>query len=172
MTTAELDLPACKASGEHADITDETTAGIAQLTICRPEVRNAFRPQTVAELVGAGAVADRGHDRHEKGQGDLVPRSRLRRCGATRDGRVNAVVPLDRREHETVACCREMLQWSPTVPCFLQAGLNPAEDGLAGLQQLAGDATMLFPMSEEVQEGRDASVEDRPPDFGRIPRRP
>jgi naphthoate synthase len=87
-------------------------------------------------------------------------------------GLVNAVVPLDRLEAETVAWCREMLQFSPLALRMLKAGFNAAEDGLAGIQQLAGDATMLYYMTEEAQEGRDAFVEHRPPDFGRFPRRP
>jgi naphthoate synthase len=87
-------------------------------------------------------------------------------------GLVNAVVPLDRLEEETVAWCRQMLQHSPLALRVLKASLNAADDGLAGIQQLAGDATMLFYMSEEGREGRDAYREKRPPDFGRFPRRP
>jgi len=87
-------------------------------------------------------------------------------------GLVNAVVPLERLEAETVTWCREMLQLSPTALRLLKAGFNAAEDGLAGIQQLAGDATMLFYMTEEAQEGRDAFVEKRKPDFSRFPRRP
>jgi len=87
-------------------------------------------------------------------------------------GLVNAVVPLDRLERETVAWCREMLSFSPIALRILKAGFNAADDGLAGLQQLAGDATMLFYMSGEAQEGRDAFVGHRPPDFRRFPRRP
>ena len=87
-------------------------------------------------------------------------------------GLVNAVVPLERLEEETVAWCREMLRHSPLALRMLKASLNAADDGLAGIQQLAGDATLLFYMSEEAQEGRDAYVERRRPDFGRFPRRP
>ncbi len=87
-------------------------------------------------------------------------------------GLVNAVVPLERLEAETVAWCREMLALSPIALRMLKAGFNAAEDGLAGVQQLAGDATMLFYMSEEGQEGRNAYLERRPPDFSRFPRRP
>jgi naphthoate synthase len=87
-------------------------------------------------------------------------------------GLVNAVVPLDRLEAETVAWCREMLQFSPLALRMLKAGFNAAEDGLAGVQQLAGDATMLYYMTGEAQEGRDAFVEHRGPDFRRFPRRP
>jgi naphthoate synthase len=65
-----------------------------------------------------------------------------------------------------------MLSFSPIALRMLKAGFNAADDGLAGLQQLAGDATMLFYMSEEAQEGRDAFVGHRPPDFRRFPRRP
>jgi len=87
-------------------------------------------------------------------------------------GLVNTVVPLARLEQETVTWCREMLQLSPTALRLLKAGFNAADDGLAGIQQLAGDATMLFYMTEEAQEGRDAFKEHRAPDFGRFPRRP
>ena len=87
-------------------------------------------------------------------------------------GLVNAVVPLDRLEEETVAWCREMLAHSPIALRMLKGAFNADTDGLAGIQQLAGDATMLFYMTEEGQEGRDAYVEKREPDFSRFPRRP
>ena len=87
-------------------------------------------------------------------------------------GLVNAVVPLDDLEAETVAWCRQILTLSPMALRMLKAGFNAAEDGLAGVQQLAGDATMLFYMSEEGQEGRNAFVEHRKPDFSRFPKRP
>jgi naphthoate synthase len=87
-------------------------------------------------------------------------------------GLVNAVVPLDELEEETVRWCREMLALSPLALRMLKASFNAAEDGLAGIQQLAGDATLLFYMSDEAQEGRDAYVEKRRPDFSRFPRRP
>jgi naphthoate synthase len=283
MTTAELGLPAWEAAGEYEDVTYETAEGIAKLTICRPEVRNAFRPQTIAELsrafeaarddpdvgvviltgqgteafsaggdqkirgddgyLGDDAVAARGVGRlnvldlqvqirrlpkpvvamvagYAIGGGHVLhlvcdltiaaDNARFGQSGprvgsfdagygagllartigtkrakeiwflcrqydaarALEMGLVNAVVPLDRLEAETVAWCREMLQFSPLALRMLKAGFNAAEDGLAGIQQLAGDATMLFYMTEEAQEGRDAFVEHRPPDFGRFPRRP
>ncbi|MGH9285990.1 MAG: 1,4-dihydroxy-2-naphthoyl-CoA synthase [Acidimicrobiales bacterium] len=87
-------------------------------------------------------------------------------------GLVNAVVPLERLEEETVAWSREMLALSPLALRLLKAACNAADDGLAGIQQLAGDATLLFYLSEEAQEGRDAFVQKRPPDFSRFPRRP
>jgi len=87
-------------------------------------------------------------------------------------GLVNTVVPLERLEDETVAWCREMLALSPLALRMLKASLNAADDGLAGIQQLAGDATLLFYMSEEAQEGRDAYVEKRAPDFTKFPKRP
>jgi naphthoate synthase len=87
-------------------------------------------------------------------------------------GLVNAVVPLADLERETVAWCRQMLELSPIALRMLKAGFNAADDGLAGIQQLAGDATMLFYMSEEGQEGRNAFVEHRRPDFSRFPKRP
>jgi len=87
-------------------------------------------------------------------------------------GLVNTVVPLAELEAETVAWCRQILTLSPLALRMLKAGFNAAEDGLAGVQQLAGDATMLFYMSEEAQEGRNAFVEHRRPDFSRFPKRP
>ena len=87
-------------------------------------------------------------------------------------GLVNAVVPLERLEEETVGWCREMLSHSPLALRMLKASLNAADDGLAGIQQLAGDATLLFYMSDEAQEGRDAYVSKRSPDFTKFPRRP
>ena len=87
-------------------------------------------------------------------------------------GLVNTVVPLERLEEETVQWCREILANSPTAIRFIKAGMNADCDGQAGLQELAGDATMLFYMSEEGQEGRNAYNEKRPPDFSKFPRRP
>jgi naphthoate synthase len=87
-------------------------------------------------------------------------------------GLVNAVVPLERLEEETVAWCREMLQLSPFSLRLLKASFNASEDGMAGLQQLAHDANLLFYASEEAREGREAYREKRRPDFGKFPKRP
>jgi naphthoate synthase len=87
-------------------------------------------------------------------------------------GLVNAVVPLAELERETVAWCREMLVLSPLALRLLKASFNAAEDGLTGLQQLSHDATLLFYMTEEGQEGRDAYQQGRRPDFSKYPRRP
>ncbi|MGE5460897.1 MAG: 1,4-dihydroxy-2-naphthoyl-CoA synthase [Solirubrobacterales bacterium] len=87
-------------------------------------------------------------------------------------GLVNAVVPLERLEAETVAWCRELLRMSPLALRLLKAGYNAGVDGLAGVQHLAGDATLLYYMTEEAQEGRDAYVQKRDPDFSRFPKRP
>jgi naphthoate synthase len=87
-------------------------------------------------------------------------------------GLVNAVVPLDRLEPETVAWCREMLALSPFALRLVKAGFNAHEDGYAGIQQLAHDANLLFYGSEEAREGREAFKENRKPDFSRFPRRP
>jgi naphthoate synthase len=274
-------------TGEYSDIryelSDEPTPGIAKITIDRPEVRNAFRPQTLFQLreafnraqddpsVGVIVLTGEGPDafcsggdqriRGEDGYiGDdavaqqgigrlnvLDLQIQIRRCpkpvvamiagyaiggghvlhiccdlsiaadnarfgqtgpkvgsfdggfgsgllarqiGQKRAkeiwflcrqydaqtaydwGLVNTVVPLDRLEEETVQWCREMLALSPLALRLLKASFNAAEDGLAGVQQLAGDATLLFYMSEEAQEGRNAYVEKRAPDFSRFPRRP
>ncbi len=269
--------------GDFEDIAYETADAIAKLTICRPEVRNAFRPQTLFELSRAFEAARddpqigviiltgegpdafcsggdqrvRGDDGYlgddemsRRGIGrlnvldlqilirrlpkpvvamvagyaiggghvlhlvcDLTVAADNARFGQTGPkvgsfdggygagllartiglkrakeiwflcrqydaaqaldwGLVNAVVPLDRLETETVELCREILALSPMALRMLKASFNAADDGLAGIQQLAGDATMLFYMSEEGQEGRNAYVEKRRPDFSRFPRRP
>jgi naphthoate synthase len=270
-------------AGEYEDIRYETADGIAKITIDRPELRNAFRPQTVVELSGAleraredtdvgvvvltgegplafcsggdqrvrgdsGYLADdesgrrgigRFHvtDLHVQmrrlpkplvamvagyaiGGGhvlhvlcDLTIAADNARFGQTgpkvgsfdggfgasvlaaqvgqkkakeiwflcrqydaaqaeQMGLVNTVVPLEELEAETVRWCREMLELSPFALRLLKASFNAAEDGLAGIQQLAHDANLLFYMSEEAREGRDAYREKRPPDFAQFPRRP
>jgi len=278
-----LPLPTWKVLGEYRDIRYEVADGMARITICRPEVRNAFRPQTLQEMneaftaarddpdvgaiiltgegpdafcsggdqrirgddgyIGDDEVAERGIGRlnvldlqilirripkpvvasvagYAIGGGhvlhlvcDLTIAADNARFGQTGPmvgsfdggygsgllartiglkrakeiwflcrqydaaealswGLVNTVVPLQDLEAETVAWCRRMLALSPIALRMLKAGFNAADDGLAGIQQLAGDATMLFYMSEEGQEGRNAYVERRPPDFSRFPRRP
>ena len=276
-------LPEWRASGDYRDIIYEDGEGIARITINRPDVRNAFRPQTLFELANAferarddvsvgvivltGAGPDafcsggdqriRGNDgymgdddvaNHGVGRlnvldlqiqirrlpkpviaqiagyaiggghilhlvcdlslaadnarfGQTGPRvgsfdggygsSLLARtiglkrakevwflcrqydaAQALEWGLVNTVVPLDELERETVAWCRQILTLSPIALRMLKAGFNAADDGLAGVQQLAGDATMLFYMSEEGQEGRNAYLERRKPDFSKFPKRP
>jgi naphthoate synthase len=86
-------------------------------------------------------------------------------------GLINTVVPLDDLEAETVRWCQEMLALSPFALRMLKASFNADEDGLAGIQQLAHDANLLFYMSEEAQEGRNAYLEKRKPDFSKFPRR-
>ena len=276
-------LPDWERSGDYGDIVYETAEGIARVTINRPEVRNAFRPQTLFELedafelarddvsvgvvilTGAGpdafcsggdqrirgtdgylgddAVAQHGVGRlnvldlqvqirrlpkpvlaqvagYAIGGGhvlhlvcDLTIAADNARFGQTGPrvgsfdggygasllartiglkrakevwflcrqydaetarawGLVNTVVPLADLERETVAWCRQILTLSPIALRMLKGGFNAADDGLAGIQQLAGDATMLFYMSEEGQEGRNAYVERRRPDFSKYPKRP
>jgi naphthoate synthase len=87
-------------------------------------------------------------------------------------GLVNAVVPLDQLEAETMSWARELMAKSPLALRMLKGALNAVTDGAAGMQQFAGDATMLYYMSEEAQEGRDAYVGRRTPDFAKFPRRP
>jgi naphthoate synthase len=265
-------------SGDYSDIRYETDGAIAKITIARPEVRNAFRPVTVRELIEAFEVARgdpgigvviltgegneafcsggdqriRGDDGYvdERGIGRLnvldlqiqirrLPKpvvamvagyaiggghvlhlccdltiagdnARFGQTGpkvgsfdggygihllarqigekrakevwflcrqydadtALRWGLVNAVVPVDELEAETVRWCQEMLRMSPLALRLLKAGYNAGVDGLAGVQHLAGDATLLYYMTEEAQEGRDAFVEKRAPDFTRFPKRP
>ena len=87
-------------------------------------------------------------------------------------GLVNTVVPLDRVEEETLQWCEEILEKSPTALRFLKAAFNADSDGLAGIQQLAGDATLLYYQSEEAKEGRDSFKEKRKPNFDQFPRFP
>ena len=87
-------------------------------------------------------------------------------------GLVNKVVPVADLEIETVAWARKMLQHSPLALRMLKASMNAADDGLAGIQQLAGDATLLYYMTEEAQEGKNAYLEKRAPDFDQFPKRP
>jgi naphthoate synthase len=87
-------------------------------------------------------------------------------------GLVNTVVPLAELENETVQWCREILEKSPTALRFLKASFNADTDGLAGIQQLAGDATLLYYLTDEAKEGRDAFVQKRKPDFSKYPKFP
>ncbi|MBX4270931.1 1,4-dihydroxy-2-naphthoyl-CoA synthase [Clostridium estertheticum] len=87
-------------------------------------------------------------------------------------GLINTVVPFDKLEQETVKWAKEIMQHSPTALRFLKASFNADTDGLAGLQQLAGDATLLFYTTEEAKEGRDAFKEKRDPNFDKFPKFP
>jgi len=264
--------------GNYEDIIYEKYEGMAKITINRPEVRNAFRPKTVSELIdafaearddssigviiltGAGDLAFcSGGDQKVRGHGgyvgeDKIPRlnvldlQRLIRtipkpviamvagyaiggghvlhvvCDLTiaadnarfgqtgpmvgsfdggygagylarlvghkkaREiwylcrqydaqealdmGLVNTVVPLADLEKETVQWCQEILQKSPMALRFLKAAFNADTDGLAGIQQLAGDATLLYYTTDEAKEGRDSFKEKREPDFKQFPRFP
>jgi len=266
------------AAAEFTDIRYETMDGIAKITICRPEVHNAFRPMTVSEmrqalqiarddasigviiLCGEGGEAFcSGGDQRVRGDAgykddtgihrlnvldfqreirtcpkpviamvagwaiggghvlhvmcDLTIAADNARFGQTGPkvgsfdggygsaylariigqkkareiwflcrqydakqalemGLVNTVVPLEDLEKETVQWCREILQHSPLALRCLKAGLNADCDGQAGIQELAGNATLLFYMTEEGQEGRDAFLEKRKPDFAKFPKRP
>ncbi|OOL33589.1 dihydroxynaphthoic acid synthetase [Rhodococcus rhodochrous] len=87
-------------------------------------------------------------------------------------GLVNTVVPLADLERETVQWCREMLELSPFALRLMKASFNAAEDGMAGIQQLAHDANLLFYSTEEAREGREAFKAKRRPEFEKFPRRP
>ncbi|MGH2775822.1 MAG: 1,4-dihydroxy-2-naphthoyl-CoA synthase [Actinomycetota bacterium] len=91
---------------------------------------------------------------------------------ALRMGLVNKVVPLDKLEEATVAWANRILEMSPLALRMLKAAFNADTDGLAGIQQLAGDATLLYYLSEEAQEGRNAYLEKRKPNFDQFPKRP
>jgi naphthoate synthase len=91
---------------------------------------------------------------------------------AVQMGLVNAVVPVAELERESVAWCREMTALSPLALRLLKSSFNAAQDGLTGIQQLSHDATLLFYMTEEGQEGRNAYQQGRPPDFEKYPKRP
>jgi naphthoate synthase len=277
------EIPQWERLGEYSDIRYERAEGIAKITINRPEVRNAFRPETLAQLQEAfniardddsvgviiftgegteafcsgGDVMVRGDDGYigsdslgKKGIGRLnvldlqiqirrtpkpviamvagwaiggghvlhvvcditvaADNAKFGQTGpmvgsfdggygagllaahigqkkareiwfmcrqydaqeALEMGLVNTVVPVAELEAETVSWAREMLRHSPLALRLLKAGLNAADDGLAGVQQLAGDATLLFYLTEEGQEGRNAFQEKRSPNFGRFPKRP
>ena len=87
-------------------------------------------------------------------------------------GLVNTVVPLEKLEAETIQWCREILQHSPLALRCLKSAMNADCDGQTGLQELAGNATLLFYMTEEGREGRDAFLEKRPPEFNKFKRHP
>src|SRR4029077_21230683 len=87
-------------------------------------------------------------------------------------GLINTIVPLAQLEEETLKWCREMLALSPMALRFLKAAMNADCDGQIGLLDFGGDATLLYYLSEEAQEGRDAYVERRKPDFKKVPRVP
>ncbi len=87
-------------------------------------------------------------------------------------GLVNTVVPLEQLEDETVKWCKEMMNHSPLALRMIKAGLNAEMDGMAGIQELAGNATMLYYMTEEAHEGKNAFLEKRKPDFGKYPKLP
>ncbi len=87
-------------------------------------------------------------------------------------GLVNTVVPLEELENTTVDWCKRMLEHSPMALRCLKSAFNAETDGMAGIQELAGNTTMLFYMSEEGQEGRDAYLQKRKPDFAKYPRLP
>jgi naphthoate synthase len=87
-------------------------------------------------------------------------------------GLINKVVPLDQLETETLKWAHRILEMSPLALRLLKASFNADTDGLAGVQQLAGDATLLYYLGEEAQEGRDAYLQKRKPDFDKFPRRP
>ena len=233
---------------EYDEIKYEFFEGIAKVTINRPEVRNAFTPKTVAEMIDAFTRArddqnvsviiltgegDKafcsGGDQKKRGHGGYVGEDQIPRLNvldlqrliaadnaifgqtgpkvgsfdagygsgylarivghkkareiwylcrqynaqeALEMGLVNTVVPLDKVEDETVAWCKDIMEHSPTALRFLKAAMNADTDGLAGLQQMAGDATLLYYTTDEAKEGRDAFKEKRDPDFDQFPKFP
>jgi naphthoate synthase len=87
-------------------------------------------------------------------------------------GLVNAVVPFDQLEDTVVEWAQKMMEYSPLALRMIKAGLNAELDGQAGIQELAGNATMLYYMTEEAQEGKKAFLEKRKPDFSKYPKLP
>src|SRR6478735_444179 len=180
---------------QYEDILYETYNGIAKITINRPEVHNAFRTKTVMELIDAFAYAREdasigvivlagAGDKafcsgylarivcHKKAREILFLCRQYNAQEALDMGLVNTVVPLEQLEAETIQWCEEMLEKSPTALRFLKAAFNADTDGLAGIQQFAGDATLLYYTTDEAKEGRDAFKEKRNPDFQQFPRFP
>ena len=102
----------------------------------------------------------------------MVPLPSIQCSGSIGHGLVNTVVPLEQVEEETIKWCEEILEKSPMALRFLKAAFNADSDGLAGIQQLAGDATLLYYTTEEAKEGRDSFKEKRDPDFDKFPRFP
>lgn len=102
----------------------------------------------------------------------MVPLPSILRTGSTGMGLVNTVVPFYRLEDETVAWAEKMMEHSPLALRMIKAGLNAELDGQAGIQELAGDATMLYYMTEEAQEGGKAFLEKRKPRFQDYPKFP
>ena len=158
----------------RCETTDE--GGIAEITINRPEVRNAFRPR-IGPKVGLfdGGL---GSSYLARIVGQKKAREIWYLCRqydaqqALDMGLVNTVVPLADLEKETLQWCREMLAHSPLALRCLKSALNADCDGQMGLLDLAGNATLLYYMSEEGREGKQAFLEKRKPDFSKFPRVP
>ncbi|HEX7064726.1 MAG TPA: enoyl-CoA hydratase-related protein, partial [Bacillales bacterium] len=91
---------------------------------------------------------------------------------ADKMGLVNKVVPLEQLEEETIQWAKDLVSKSPTALRLMKASFNADTDGLAGLQQLGGDSTLLYYRTDESKEGRDAFKEKREPDFSKFPRFP
>ena len=147
---------------------------ICDLTIAADNARfGQTGPQVGSFDGGYGAALHGAHRRPEEGARDLVPLPPVRRAAGARDGpRQHASCRSSELEAETVQWCREMLANSPIALRCLKAALNADCDGQAGLQELAGNATLLYYMTEEGQEGKNAFLEKRPPDFRKFRRLP
>src|SRR6266542_1987257 len=207
---AQPPIPEWKPCGSYRDIVyAKADEGIAKIAINRPQVRNAFRPETVVEMqsafadarddpdIGVGVLTGEGReafcsggDQRVRGKGGYGAAYMARIVGQKKAreiwflcrqydaqqaldmGLVNRVVPYEELEAETVRWCREMLANSPIALRCLKAALNADCDGQAGLQELAGNATLLYYLSEEGQEGKNAYLEKRKPDFRKFKRLP
>src|SRR2546429_90845 len=174
------------ADTEYGDIRYEVAEGIAKLTICRPEVRNAFRPRTLFELqdaferarsdptVGVIVLTGEGAQAFCSG-GDQRIRGDDGYVGDDGIGRLNVLdlqVQIRRLPKPVVAMVAGYAIGGGHVLHVVCDLTIAADDGLAGIQQLAGDATLLYYMSEEAQEGKQAYLEKRRPEFDRFPKRP
>ena len=146
---------------------------VCDLTIAADNARfGQTGPRVGSFDAGYGATLPRAHRRPQEGARDLVPVPPVRRAGGARHGPRQHGRPARRARGRDGPVGREILEQRPTALRFLKAAFNADTDGLAGLQQLAGDATLLYYLTEEGKEGTNAFLEKRKPDFSQVPALP